>query len=170
MPRPCPRRRSQLQTALAVEGLFVDSNFSPRLVTCHMPLGFGGRRQRTRTRYRIHRGTIEELSHTGQRVCKWCLTPEAFYPWRCDAGAEDLPRNQRTRRFRWPIARSCRRSPRVAAWRSTSLTSAAERQRKALRFSAGPAFDRVPWRGVTGGGTPRSPAWAGQVSWRLPEG
>lgn len=28
-------------------------------------------------------------------------------------------------------------------------------------------MDRVPWRGVTGGGTPRSPACAGQVSWRL---
>ncbi|WP_407146294.1 YdaS family helix-turn-helix protein [Bradyrhizobium sp. ORS 86] len=27
-------------------------------------------------------------------------------------------------------------------------------------------FDRVPERGVTGGGTPRSPARAGLVSWR----
>jgi hypothetical protein len=26
--------------------------------------------------------------------------------------------------------------------------------------------DRVPRRGVTGGGAPRSPAGAGQVSWR----
>jgi len=31
-------------------------------------LGFGGRRQRTRTRYRIHRGTIEELSHGATRL------------------------------------------------------------------------------------------------------
>jgi hypothetical protein len=31
-----------------------------------------------------------------------------------------------------------------------------------------PASDRVPERGVTGGGTPHSPARAGQVSWRLP--
>jgi hypothetical protein len=33
----------------------------------------------TGTRYRIHHGTqtnIEELSHTGQRVCKWCFVPE----------------------------------------------------------------------------------------------
>ena len=30
------------------------------------------------------------------------------------------------------------------------------------------AHDRVPWRGVAGGGSPRSPAWAGSVSWRLP--
>jgi len=33
----------------------------------------------TGTRYRIHHGTqtnIEELSHTGQRVCKWCFAPE----------------------------------------------------------------------------------------------
>jgi hypothetical protein len=30
--------------------------------------------------------------------------------------------------------------------------------------------DRVPWRGVAEGGSPRSPAWAGSVSWRLPEG
>ena len=32
----------------------------------------------TGTRYRIHHGTqtnIEELSHTGQRVCKWCFVP-----------------------------------------------------------------------------------------------
>jgi hypothetical protein len=29
---------------------------------------------------------------------------------------------------------------------------------------------RVPGRGVTGGGAPRLPAWAGQVSWRLPGG
>ena len=26
--------------------------------------------------------------------------------------------------------------------------------------------DRVPWRGVAGGGSPRSPARAGLVSWR----
>ena len=26
--------------------------------------------------------------------------------------------------------------------------------------------DRVPWRGVAGGGSPRSPAWAGLISWR----
>ncbi|WFU80322.1 hypothetical protein QA645_38470 [Bradyrhizobium sp. CIAT3101] len=30
--------------------------------------------------------------------------------------------------------------------------------------------DRVPLRGVAGGGRPRSPARAGQVSWRSPEG
>jgi hypothetical protein len=30
--------------------------------------------------------------------------------------------------------------------------------------------DRVPDRGVAGGGTPRSPARAGQVSWRSPGG
>jgi hypothetical protein len=33
----------------------------------------------TGTRYRIHYGTqtnIEELSHAGQRVCKWCFVPE----------------------------------------------------------------------------------------------
>ena len=33
----------------------------------------------TGTRYRIHHGTqtnIEELSLTGQRVCKWCFVPE----------------------------------------------------------------------------------------------
>ena len=33
----------------------------------------------TGTRYRVHHGTqtnIEELSHTGQRVCKWCFVPE----------------------------------------------------------------------------------------------
>jgi hypothetical protein len=33
----------------------------------------------TGTRYRIHHGTqtnIEELGHTGQRVCKWCFVPE----------------------------------------------------------------------------------------------
>ena len=33
----------------------------------------------TGTRYRIHHGTqtnIEELSDTGQRVCKWCFAPE----------------------------------------------------------------------------------------------
>ena len=33
----------------------------------------------TGTRYRIHHGTqtnVEELSHTGQRVCKWCFVPE----------------------------------------------------------------------------------------------
>ena len=29
-------------------------------------------------------------------------------------------------------------------------------------------WDRVPGRGVAGGGSPRSPAWAGSVSWRLP--
>jgi hypothetical protein len=32
----------------------------------------------TRTRYRIHHGTqtnIEELSSTGQHVCKWCFVP-----------------------------------------------------------------------------------------------
>jgi hypothetical protein len=33
-----------------------------------------------------------------------------------------------------------------------------------------PFHDRVPERGVTGGGAPRSPARAGLVSWRLPEG
>ena len=33
----------------------------------------------TRTRYRIHHGTqtnIEELSSTGQHVCKWCFVPD----------------------------------------------------------------------------------------------
>ena len=33
----------------------------------------------TGTRYRVHHGTqtnIEELSHTGQRVCRWCFVPE----------------------------------------------------------------------------------------------
>lgn len=33
----------------------------------------------TRTRYRIHHGTqtnIEELSNTGQHVCKWCFVPD----------------------------------------------------------------------------------------------
>jgi hypothetical protein len=33
----------------------------------------------TGTRYRIHHGTqtnIEELSHTGHHVCKWCFVPE----------------------------------------------------------------------------------------------
>jgi hypothetical protein len=33
----------------------------------------------TGTRYRIHHGTqtnIEELTATGQRVCKWCFVPE----------------------------------------------------------------------------------------------
>ncbi len=42
----------------------------------------------------------------------------------------------------------------------------------ALRSIIGTALsrDRVPGRGVAGGGAPRSPAWAGQVSWRLPEG
>lgn len=30
------------------------------------------------------------------------------------------------------------------------------------------ATDRVPGRGVAGGGSPRSPAWAGSVRWRLP--
>jgi hypothetical protein len=30
--------------------------------------------------------------------------------------------------------------------------------------------DRVPECGVAGGGTPRSPARAGPVSWRSPEG
>ena len=33
----------------------------------------------TGTRYRVHHGTqtnIEELSHTGQRVCNWCFVPE----------------------------------------------------------------------------------------------
>lgn len=33
----------------------------------------------TGTRYRIHHGTqanIEQLSHTGQRVCKWCFVPD----------------------------------------------------------------------------------------------
>ena len=33
----------------------------------------------TGTRYRIHYGTqtnIEELSHAGQRVCRWCFVPE----------------------------------------------------------------------------------------------
>jgi hypothetical protein len=33
----------------------------------------------TGTRYRVHHGTqtnIEELSHSGQRVCKWCFVPE----------------------------------------------------------------------------------------------
>jgi hypothetical protein len=34
----------------------------------------------------------------------------------------------------------------------------------------GETYDRVPWRGVIDGRSPRSPAWAGQVSWRLPEG
>jgi hypothetical protein len=29
--------------------------------------------------------------------------------------------------------------------------------------------DRVPWRGVAGGGSPRLPAWSGQVSWRTPK-
>lgn len=33
-----------------------------------------------------------------------------------------------------------------------------------------PPLGRVPGRGVTGGGAPRLPAWAGQVSWRLPGG
>jgi hypothetical protein len=35
----------------------------------------------TGTRYRIHHGTqtnIEELSQTGQRVCKWCFVPEGY--------------------------------------------------------------------------------------------
>jgi hypothetical protein len=35
--------------------------------------------RRYRQRYRIRHGTqtnIEELSHTGQRVCKWCFVPE----------------------------------------------------------------------------------------------
>ena len=35
---------------------------------------------------------------------------------------------------------------------------------------SGLPFGRVPGRGVTGGGAPRLPAWAGQVSWRLPGG
>jgi hypothetical protein len=33
----------------------------------------------TGTHYRVHYGTqtnIEELSHTGQRVCRWCFAPE----------------------------------------------------------------------------------------------
>jgi hypothetical protein len=33
----------------------------------------------TGTRYRIHYGSqtnIEELSHTGRRVCKWCFVPD----------------------------------------------------------------------------------------------
>ena len=33
----------------------------------------------TGTHYRIHHGTqtnIEELSHSGQRVCRWCFIPE----------------------------------------------------------------------------------------------
>ena len=33
----------------------------------------------TGTHYRIHYGTqtnIEELSHAGQRVCRWCFVPE----------------------------------------------------------------------------------------------
>jgi hypothetical protein len=33
----------------------------------------------TGTRYRIHHGTqtnIEELSHTGHHVCKWCFVPD----------------------------------------------------------------------------------------------
>ncbi len=33
----------------------------------------------TGKRYRIHHGTqtnIEELGHTGQRVCKWCFVPD----------------------------------------------------------------------------------------------
>jgi hypothetical protein len=33
----------------------------------------------TGTRYRVHYGTqtnVEELSHTGQRVCRWCFVPE----------------------------------------------------------------------------------------------
>ena len=33
----------------------------------------------TGTRYRVHHGTqtnIEELTATGQRVCKWCFVPE----------------------------------------------------------------------------------------------
>ena len=33
----------------------------------------------TQTRYRIHHGTqtnIEELSSTGQHVCKWCFVPD----------------------------------------------------------------------------------------------
>jgi hypothetical protein len=32
------------------------------------------------------------------------------------------------------------------------------------------AYDRVPGSGVARGGSPRSPALAGLVSWRLPEG
>ena len=32
------------------------------------------------------------------------------------------------------------------------------------------AVDRVPWRGVAECGSPHSPALAGSVSWRLPEG
>ena len=33
----------------------------------------------TGTRYRIHHGTqtnIEELSHTGHHICKWCFVPD----------------------------------------------------------------------------------------------
>jgi hypothetical protein len=32
------------------------------------------------------------------------------------------------------------------------------------------SLDRVPGSGVTRGGSPRSPAWAGLVSWQLPGG
>jgi hypothetical protein len=37
------------------------------------------RRYRQRYRHALPNGTqtnIEELSHTGQRVCKWCFVPE----------------------------------------------------------------------------------------------
>lgn len=36
--------------------------------------------------------------------------------------------------------------------------------------SVNPHQDRVPGRGVTGGGSQRSPARAGPVSWQSPEG
>ena len=53
---------------------------SPEQRTCYERLGyFDVVGSDTGKRYRIHHGTqtnIEELSHTGQRVCKWCFAPE----------------------------------------------------------------------------------------------
>jgi hypothetical protein len=43
-------------------------------------------------------------------------------------------------------------------------------QRTHLRWMITTLLGRVPWSGVTGGVAPRSPAWAGLVSLRVPAG
>ena len=57
----------------------------------------------TGTRYQIHHGTqtnIQELSHDGRRVCKWCFVPDG------DLVAGDVMLTQKSRLRRTSAARS----------------------------------------------------------------
>lgn len=50
--------------------------------------------------------------------------------------------------------------------RARSISNAVAANLYAAHLAGDTLSDRVPGRGVAGGGAPRSPAWAGQVSWR----